>query len=130
MSILSAAGLTKHFGAQDIFSDVSLQITHGERTGLVGPNGVGKTTLLRILAGLDQASNGQVYRAKGLRVGYLPQEVTLADQTGTLWDLAHAAFGHLQKQAAELRRLEAAMADATESAERDQLLDRYGARGF
>jgi ATP-binding cassette subfamily F protein 3 len=126
MSVLSAAGLTKHFGAQDIFSDVSLQITHGERTGLVGPNGVGKTTLLRILAGLDQASNGQVYRAKGLRVGYLPQEVTLADQTGTLWDLAHAAFGHLQKQAAELRRLEAAMADATESAERDQLLDRYG----
>jgi ATP-binding cassette subfamily F protein 3 len=126
MSILSATGLTKHFGAQDIFSDVSLQITHGERSGLVGPNGVGKTTLLRVLAGLDQASGGQVYRAKGLRVGYLPQEVTLADQTGTLWDLAHAAFDHLQKQAAELRRLEAAMAHTTESAERDQLLERYG----
>jgi ATP-binding cassette subfamily F protein 3 len=126
MSILSAAGLTKHFGAQDVFGDVSLQITHGERTGLVGPNGVGKTTLLRILAGLDQPSSGQVYRAKGLRIGYLAQEVTLADQSGTLWDLAHAAFDHLQKQAAGLRRLEAAMAQATDLAERDQLLDRYG----
>jgi ATP-binding cassette subfamily F protein 3 len=126
MSILSAAGLTKHFGAQDVFSDVSLQITHGERTGLVGPNGVGKTTLLRILAGLDQPSSGQVYRAKGLRIGYLAQEATLVDQTGTLWDLAQAAFDHLQRQAAELRRLEAAMAQATDLAERDQLLDRYG----
>jgi ATP-binding cassette subfamily F protein 3 len=126
VSVLTATGLSKHFGAQDIFDEVSLQIGHGERTALVGPNGVGKTTLLRILAGLETASNGQVYRAKGLRVGYLPQEVTLADGSKMLWELAQGAFAHLQRQAAELHRLEEAMAVTTDPAERDQLLARYG----
>ena len=106
VSILTAKGLSKHFGAQDIFEGVSLQIAHGERTALVGPNGVGKTTLLRILAGLELASDGQLHRAKGLRVGYLAQEVTLADGGETLWELARDAFAHLQRQAAELHRLE------------------------
>jgi ATP-binding cassette subfamily F protein 3 len=126
VSILTARGLSKHFGAQDIFDDVSLEITHGERTALVGPNGVGKTTLLRILGGLEAASNGQVYRAKGLRVGYLPQEVTLAVGGESLWQLAQGAFVHLLRQAAELRRLEEAMAAAGDPAERDDLLTRYG----
>jgi ATP-binding cassette subfamily F protein 3 len=126
VSILTAVGLSKHFGAQDIFDDVSLQIAHGERTALVGPNGAGKTTLLRILSGLETGSGGQVHRAKGLRVGYLPQEATLADFDGTLWELAHGAFAELQRQAAELRRLEEAMAAAADTAERDQTLARYG----
>ncbi len=126
MSILTATGLSKYFGAQEIFEGVSLQISHGERVALVGPNGAGKTTLLRVLAGLETPSSGRVHRAKGLRIGYLPQEATLAGVEGTLWDLAHAAFDHLQKQAAELRRLEEAMATATDPFERDRLLTRYG----
>jgi len=126
VSVLTAKGLGKHFGAQDIFTDVSLQINHGERTALVGPNGVGKTTLLRILAGLELASSGQVHRAKGLRVGYMPQEVTLTDSGGTLWELARRAFVHLERQAQQLRRLEEAMAADADPAERDQLLARYG----
>ncbi len=126
MSLLTAVGLSKHFGAQDVFDGVSVQIAHGERAALVGPNGAGKTTLLRILAGLETLSAGQVYRAKGLRVGYLPQEVMLTNVEGTLWELAHAAFAHLQQQAAVLRRLEEAMSATTDPAERDQLLARYG----
>jgi ATP-binding cassette subfamily F protein 3 len=126
VSVLTANGLGKHFGAQDIFNDVSLQINHGERTALVGPNGVGKTTLLRILAGLELASSGQVHRAKGLRVGYMPQEVTLTDSGGTLWELARGAFVHLERQAQQLRRLEQAMAADADLAERDKLLARYG----
>jgi len=126
VSILTAKGLSKHFGAQDIFEDVSLQIAHGERTALVGPNGVGKTTLLQILAGLEAASDGQVHRSKGLRFGYLPQEVTLAYGGETLWELVQGAFVHLQRQAVALHRLEEAMTAASDSAEQDQLLDRYG----
>lgn len=126
MSILTVTGLSKHFGAQDIFDSVSLQIAHGERTALVGPNGVGKTTLLRILAGLELKSSGQIYRAKGLRIGYLPQEVTLSDGSQTLWELAQSNFTYLHQQAAELRRLEDAMAATADPVERDQLLARYG----
>ena len=126
MSVLTATGLSKHFGAQDIFDDVSLQIAHGERAALVGPNGVGKTTLLQVLAGLEVASGGQVYRAKGLRVEYLPQEVTLSETDGTLWELAQGAFADLQRQAVKLHRMEEAMAAATDPAERDQLVIRYG----
>jgi ATP-binding cassette subfamily F protein 3 len=126
VSILTATGLSQHFGAQDVFDGVSVQIAHGERAALVGPNGTGKTTLLRILAGLETPSAGQVFRAKGLRLGYLPQEVTLTDQEGTLWDLAHAAFDRLQQQAVVLGEMEAAMSATADSDERDRLLTRYG----
>jgi ATP-binding cassette subfamily F protein 3 len=126
VSVLTVTGLSKHFGAQDILDGVSLQIAHGERTALVGPNGVGKTTLLRILAGLELMSSGQIHRAKGLRVGYLPQEATLSGGSQTLWELAQGTFADLHRQAAELRRLEQAMGAATDSDQRDQLLARYG----
>ena len=86
MSILTTTGLSKHFGAQDVFSDVRLQIGHGERVGLMGANGSGKTTLLHILAGLETPSSGRVHRARGLRIGYLAQEAGLAAGRETLWE--------------------------------------------
>ena len=93
---------------------------------IVGHGGAGKTTLLRILAGLETPSDGQIHRAKKLRTGYLSQEASLSDAGGTVWELAHATFDHLRQQAAELHRLEEAMTAATNSAERDRLLARYG----
>lgn len=126
MSILTATDLSKHFGAQDVFSDVSLQVGHGDRVGLVGANGTGKTTLLRILMGLEAPSSGHVQRARGVRLGYLPQEATLLNIPGSLWQLAEGIFADLQQQAAELRRTEELMAAAADPAERDALLARYG----
>ena len=77
MSLITAAGLRKSFGPVDIFSNISLSIPHRSRIAIVGPNGIGKTTLLRILAGEDTPSAGHVSSARNLRTGYLPQEASV-----------------------------------------------------
>ena len=74
MAILSANHLGQAFGDFDVFSGVSGSIPHEGKVGLVGPNGVGKTTLLLILAGLTPPSAGSVHIARGTRLGYLPQD--------------------------------------------------------
>ncbi len=72
---LTAVDITKHHGADVVLEDVSLVVACDSRIGIVGPNGIGKTTLLRVLAGLDDPGTGRVVRnPAGLAVGYLPQE--------------------------------------------------------
>jgi len=77
MSLITATNLSKSFGPDDIFEGISLSIPRDARIAIVGANGVGKTTLLRILVGLDFPNAGSVQRAKDLTIGYLPQEATL-----------------------------------------------------
>ncbi len=122
MPVISAMNLGKSYGPDDIFSGLSLTVPHRARIGMVGPNGVGKTTLLRILLGLEEPSEGEVQRARGLRIGYLPQEVTLASER-TLWDECLTAFEDLIELQHELRRLEKRMSepDGAEAA-----LEAYG----
>jgi ATPase subunit of ABC transporter with duplicated ATPase domains len=72
-SILTAHRLSKSFELQTLFENVSFRLNPGERKGLVGSNGCGKTTLMRILAGLEPPTNGNVSRDPNLRIGYLPQ---------------------------------------------------------
>jgi ATP-binding cassette subfamily F protein 3 len=122
MSILTANGLAKSYGAQDVFWDVSLQIGRGDKVALIGPNGHGKSTLLRLLAGLDTPTAGRVRRARGLRIGWLPQHPDLPGER-TLYDEMLTVFADLQAQQAELRELERAMADP---ARREGALARYG----
>lgn len=71
--MLTAHHLTKTFDLQTLFENVSFNLNPGERKGLIGPNGCGKTTLIRILAGLEPATSGHVNRNNRLRIGYLPQ---------------------------------------------------------
>src|SRR5438105_15182955 len=72
---LAARNVTKSYGPHVVLDGVSLTVTPGRRVGIVGPNGVGKSTLLRILAGLEWADSGTVVRTPpALTVGYLPQE--------------------------------------------------------
>ena len=122
MSLLIASNLSQSFGHVDIFSGLNFTIEHGSRMALVGPNGVGKTTLLRILIGEDSPSDGRVTRAKKLRVGYLPQSKDFHSD-GTVWDECLAVFAEVQKQGEELARLAEQMANEPESS---QILERYG----
>lgn len=77
MSLITANNLSKSFGPNDIFEGISLSVPNKARIAIVGANGVGKTTLLRILIGQDYANTGTVQHAKDLAIGYLPQEATL-----------------------------------------------------
>jgi ATP-binding cassette subfamily F protein uup len=77
--LLSCRGLSKSFGVRPLFENLSFGLFDGEHTGLIGPNGTGKSTLLRILAGLDTPDEGQVSPRRGLRVGYLSQDTTFEE---------------------------------------------------
>jgi ATP-binding cassette, subfamily F, member 3 len=122
MSLLTGSQLAKAYGPDDIFAGVTVSIPHGARIALVGPNGAGKTSLLRLFAGLEEPSHGNVQRAKGVRLGYLPQEAALYSE-GTLWEEMLTAFADLRACEAELNRLEAAMADP---AQFNAVMEKYG----
>ena len=122
MSLITASSLSKSFGAEDLFANVSFSVAKGARLALVGPNGIGKTTLLRILIGQEEPSSGTLTRAKNLRVGYLPQEADF-ELTGSLWDVCLEPFSDLIGMQGELEKLESEMSDP---AKREQALDRYG----
>ncbi|HTC22285.1 MAG TPA: ABC-F family ATP-binding cassette domain-containing protein [bacterium] len=77
--LLSCQNLSKSFGARPLFENLSFGLFEGERTGLIGPNGTGKSTLIKILAGLDKPDSGIISARKGLRVGYLAQQDRFED---------------------------------------------------
>src|SRR5512140_107065 len=104
MSLLTVSNLSKSFGPVDLFAGVSFAVPRGSRLALVGPNGCGKTTLLRILVGLDEPSSGTVSRAKNVRIGYLPQEAEFAME-GTVWDACLSVFSDIIARQAELEKL-------------------------
>ena len=122
MPLLTASNLSKSFGPDDIFSGLSFNIPIGARIAIVGPNGIGKTTLLRILVGLDEPSGGSLNRTRGLSIGYLPQEAVLTAKH-SLWVECLTAFEDLLQRESELARLESAMADPDQAAD---ILERYG----
>ncbi len=122
MSLLSATHLSKSFGPIDLFSDISFDIPYRARIAIVGPNGIGKTTLLRILIGEDSASAGAVSQARAIQTGYLPQEAAF-QSVHTLWEECLSAFEDLRLMETELTRLEAVMSSADQA---EEALARYG----
>lgn len=112
MSILIADQLTQRFGHHTIFRGITAKIEHGSKIGLVGPNGVGKTSLLRILAGLDQPSQGGAYRASGIRLGYLHQEAVdaFANRNHTVYEEMLTVFTPLCTLESQMSTIETRMA--------------------
>ena len=108
MSVLSVQAVARRFADRVLFSAVSFRLAHGDRAGLVGPNGCGKTTLLRIAAGFDSPDEGAVAVARGIRIGFLQQEL-LTDVSGTVEEHARGAASHLREIEEGLRALEPAM---------------------
>ena len=126
MSILSISNLTQSYGDFDVFVGLNATISNDGKVGMVGPNGIGKTTLLRVLAGLDQASAGSVHTARETRIGYLRQEAmeAFAGRDNTIYAEMLTVFQGIKAREAELRELEHQMADQGAN---DSLLARYSA---
>jgi ATP-binding cassette subfamily F protein 3 len=122
MSLITAVNLSKSFGANDIFSGVTFSIPHRARIAIIGPNGIGKTTLLRILANEEEPSTGEVSQAKNLSIGHLAQEAGF-NSPHTLWEECLLPFGSVRELEDELHRLEMSMADVDQI---DKVLEKYG----
>src|SRR5919202_3723875 len=124
MLLLSCNGLARGFDEGPLFRDVGFELYAGERVGLVGPNGVGKTTLLKVLAGLDRPDEGDVRAHAGARVTLLRQQPEFAPGR-TLFEEARSALDELLAAHDDMICTAEALARATDDAERKALAARY-----
>ena len=130
MPLVSTSNLAVHYGADIIFSGVDLDINERARIGIVGPNGGGKTSLLRVLVGLQDANEGRVARSNGIQVGYVPQHPQM-QIGGTLREEVMRAFDQVRLLEKDL---ETAAQEPNDDAEQAglryaELLERYEALG-
>ncbi|MEX2329148.1 MAG: ABC-F family ATP-binding cassette domain-containing protein [Nitriliruptoraceae bacterium] len=126
--MLSLSGVSVTLGQHPLFTDAALKLTPGRRVALVGGNGAGKTTLLEVVMGLRDPDEGKVTRTRGLRVGWLPQDV-VDDVAASDTVLEHVLDGaaYVRGLEARMRALEARMADSAGISDDDQsqLLTEY-----
>ncbi len=124
MLLLSCSRLARGFDAEPLFTDIGFELQAGDRVGLVGPNGVGKTTLLRILAGLDRPDDGEVRLHAGARVSLLQQQPVFAAGR-TLFEEARSALDELLMAHEDMVRTAEALAHAKDQDEHKSLAARY-----
>ncbi len=124
MLLLSCSSLSRGFDAAPLFENVGFELQAGERVGLVGPNGVGKTTLMRILAGLDKPDDGEVRYHAGARIALLRQQPEFAPGR-TLFDEAKTALNELLGAHDDMIHTAEKLAKATDESERKSLAARY-----
>ncbi len=106
MELLIAQRLNVSLGGDALLANLHLRLSAGDRVGLIGPNGSGKSTLLRVLAGRQQADSGRLWRAPGVRVGYLPQSEEPASSGGTVWQVASGSLALVRELEGRMRELE------------------------
>ena len=110
MILLSLQGVTKSFGTNEVLRDASLVLQDGQRMGLVGVNGCGKSTLMKIIAGVESSDGGTITMQKGLRLGYLAQQGEVGEGRTVLEEL-ESVFEPVVEMENQLRRMEEQMAE-------------------
>ena len=124
--MISVESLKVEFGVKPLFSGVSFVINERDRIALVGKNGAGKSTMLKILCGMQKPTEGQVSVPNGCTIGYLPQVMILQDDT-TVKEEAQKAFADIRKMAAKIDEMNRQLAERTdyESEEYAELVERF-----
>ena len=117
MIVLSAQNVAKSFGVNEVLKDVSFTLQQGDRMGLVGVNGCGKSTLMRIIAGLESPDSGEISMARGTRVGYLAQQ-DMVTHGASVWAELEKVYEPVFEMEKRIRSLEAEMEHAHEDAAR------------
>ena len=123
--MISVQGLSVEFSSKSLFSDVSYVINKKDKIALVGKNGAGKSTMLKIIAGLQRPTSGVVAVQNDIVVGYLPQQMVLAD-TKTVRDDVREAFNHITELNDDIKKLNDELLERTdyESEDYQKLIDR------
>ena len=124
MAVLTVQGLSKYWGATLLFKDIGFLLNAGEKIALVGRNGTGKTTLLKILMGRMEYDEGSIHLAGGCRIGYLSQDPDIQPGRSVL-DEAQSVFAYVQKWEQDLRVLEDRMGATADEAELQTIMDEY-----
>ena len=124
MILLSLQGVKKSFGTNEVLRDASLVLQDGQRMGLVGVNGCGKSTLMKIIAGIEPYDDGTITMQKGLKLGYLAQQGTVGEENTVLEEL-EKVFEPVVAMEQQMRELELQMADAASD---ETMLRRLGSQ--
>ncbi|WP_088290993.1 ribosomal protection-like ABC-F family protein [Bacillus mycoides] len=125
MTICSVNNVKKSFGGNIIFENISLEIKNGERIGLVGRNGSGKTTIFQLLTGMESLDAGAIHMKKGTCIGHVAQ-IPKFNNEMNVYDVLSSAFKKEKELEIEMHALEKNMAEEQESSALQKLMERYG----
>jgi len=125
MIICSVQNASKNYGGNQLFEDITFEINDGERIGIVGTNGSGKTTILKLIAKVEHLDNGAIHLKKGLRIGYLAQ-IPSFDKGMKVEEVLGKAFENLHQLEKRMKVLETKMVEEVAEEKRNKLLVEYG----